>query len=193
MLTYDSIVRADNAVRRFVGQIEDRNADSGWSYTMRKPLKVMSRLRDEGVERDDVDSLVGIIEECFSAPHKTHINGLAVLFKYSDELRDEIVELSSDWLKNADLEDITPYQALSNIDAYQVTPQRRIASYLYITQLSNDDVFTLLSTVKNNYSIKRLLEMHPTSFASYDESESADKATQARISNLMKTQMSSSV
>lgn len=159
-LTYESIVAQREAHKRFIEERDKKFTGNGWADTLKSAKATKDRLDEECIEKDDADILVGIIEESMNAPHKRHIDGLSVLFKFSPNLKEDVYENIDDWLLNAEISDISVEQALINIDAYQVTPLKRITCFLYIMQLEEDDVLDLLRDLSFKQSIDRLSAMH---------------------------------
>jgi hypothetical protein len=158
--TYENVVLSKEAHQRYIESRDSKNMGSGWSDTLKDEREVMERIEEECIDKDDVDLMLNVIDESLMTPHKKHIDGLNVLFSYSPELKEEVYERIDDWLSQYGITQLTVEQALLNIDAYQVTPLKRIVSFLYIVQLDEDDVLELLQALTFQPSINRLSSMH---------------------------------
>jgi hypothetical protein len=177
MLSYEGLKREEQALKKFIGAIDCKNESSCWVELLKKPLQVISKLKESEVGPNDVDEAISIIEECFESPHRDHVSGLIVLFRYFPDLKDEIIELVPDWVEKADFVELTPVKALTNIDTYQITPVRRMASFLYVMQLDDDIIFNMLNTVREHEPLNRLVGMFQLTIDDIRSSENlCDKA-----------------
>lgn len=184
-LSYESILKERQAHRSFVGKVDVLNGDGSWEESMKKPFHVASRLRDEEIDKDETEVFIGIIEDCLANPHKSQITGLLHLFKFADTLREDIREYIPEWLETAELNGISKIQALINIDTYQVTPIKRLVSFLYIMSIDESDIFDILNTVNKEESICRLLDMHEIPFINAADDKRAQERTKNRLQKII--------
>lgn len=160
-LTYDRLLASRKAHQRYIQSRDEKVTGNGWADTLKSAIATKQRLEVEGIDKEDTDILINIINEIMNTPHKRHIEGVSALFRFSPFLKEDVYENIDEWLSNASISNISISQALINIDAYQVTPLKRITCYLYIMQLEEDDVIDLMKDTLSEQSIERLRLMHP--------------------------------
>lgn len=158
--TYQNIIRAREAHQRYIETRDSKNMGTGWSETLKYAKQVNERIEEECIDKDDFELMLNVIDESLVTPHKRHIDGLSALFTYSPELKEEVYERIDDWLSQSEMTKLSVEQALINIDAYQVTPLKRIVSFLYIIQLDEDDILDMMRDLTFKPSIDRLSSMH---------------------------------
>lgn len=188
MLTIENLERAKAAHRRFIDKKDGQRSGESWSETLKSSRSTDSRISKEGINASDVESLMAIVEEAKSTPSKQHVNGLTSLICFSKELKEEISDAIEDWMEDVGLSELTPSQALSNIDAYQISPVRRIISFLYVAQLGEESVFEAINTAKRPESIERLMRIHRTSFFAEDSSSDSVVLAQKKIKSILHRQ-----